>query len=177
MTLILLCGMVLGAVLYGPCRKAIRKLRKDDAKALDASEKAAMAKGYEKGKADALSVLAETDENAAIIEALGNGTLTQNLVKPITVADVKRWAEITGVDPAIPQQAWGYTSSYILGLYTQPHEDRRWTWADESLTRAGLSAVAESPRAAYRLYMSFKERAAAICEQLDEVDRIRKEES
>mgnify|MGYP000652015422 CR=1 FL=1 len=144
---ILMCGIALGGILRPVIRKAWRKWRKDEEATRTAEEKAQYAKGRAEGKADAISVLVDTDENAAIIEALGQWVL-----------------EPHGSIRARDEESCTYSLAY-------------WVWQDKSLKRAGLEAKGPTPRDAYKSYLAQREAAKAICEQLDELDRVRKEQA
>ena len=159
--MVLLCGAVIGAVAVKPIRKAWRKARKTEDSARDASEREAFEKGKVQGKAEALSVLCDTDENAAIIEALGAEVLYQHGVERLKSAVQEEFAK---------RMNYGYA---MWGTYVP---DRAWTWADPTFTRANLKATGPTPRDAYKSYLAQREAAKAICEQLDELDRVRKEQ-
>jgi len=166
MTTILLLGLALGLVLSPYVRKAFKRLRKNESEAQSTAEKEAFAKGREKGKMEALTVLAETDENAAIIEALGTGVLHQKLYGECNTEEAVRRAAMANESKRF---------YYSLNMYGIPHSDTSWHWSSAMLARASLTAVGATPRDAYRSYMAQRDAAKAICEQLDEVDRVRKE--
>lgn len=129
-------------------------------------EEKAFTEGKKKGYSEALEVLVETDENAAIIEAIGNNTLGCHGVKPLNTEEAIRAAIIQVQINS--QMAWM--------LYGGVYLERGWTWTNKKLTRAGLKATAPTPRGAYRSFLAQREAADAICAQLDELERVRKEQ-
>lgn len=172
MTLFLLmCGIAIGAIVRPLVRKAWKRWRKDEEATRTAEEKAQYAKGRAEGKADAISVLVDTDENAAIIEAMGQEVLVAYGVDPITHGDELQRAAM--MIEAESRYMWSFYEDYGKRLY----RNRGYRWNDATLTRAGLEAKGKTPRDAYKSYLAQREAAKAICEQLDELDRVRKEQA
>jgi hypothetical protein len=168
----LLIGLIFfaaGFVGRGMVRRFWKSWQKDEAKARSAEEKAAYKKGVAEGKDEALVALVETDENAAIIEAMGSEVLVAYGVDPITHGEDLQKAAIM-ID-AESRCMWSFYEDFGRRLY----RNRGYRWNDAKLQRAGLEAKGKTPREAYRSYVAQKAAADAICEQLDELDRVKAE--
>lgn len=146
--LILMLVFVAGVVL----RPSLKRIWRKTVRVADTPENFAEAerKAYERGKNEALVTLVETDENAAIIEALAQQKLVPTIVgRPI--------------DPL-------HLYPYRVGQAAL----EKWEYRDHSIIRANLKAEGKTPREAYRAYVSLKDVAAKVCEQLDEIERTKK---
>lgn len=175
--ILLTLAFLLGVYARPSLRKAWRKwngARESEIDRIDSEAKlaAAVRDAHAKGKAEALAILVETDENSAIITALGSGVLTQVGVQQVTTPqDADRiFRENAGRSAFIGLYHYmaAYTSS---GMYY----DREWQWNDGRLKRAGLTATDATPQGAYRQFKAMIPRAVAICAQLDAVEAAQKE--
>lgn len=100
---------------------------------------------YQDGYNAALAVLVETDDNAAIVEAIGTRVLR------------------------VVSMGYGYDEQNRI------REEFGWQWHDAKMQRANLLRSFKTPREAFTYYKSVRQQADAICEQLDAADTIRKD--
>lgn len=96
---------------------------------------------FAEGRESALEVLADTDENAAIIEWISTGKLAK-------------------LGEAFPHHTM---------RHEHDRPEQRWFVSDPTLRRANLNVEEPSPREAYRKALKLRGAALAICEQLDTI--------
>lgn len=125
--------------------------------------------GQKKGRAEALATLVETDENSAIIEALGLNVLRLKLVKRITTKQAMDTARQAMENASVSVGLYSYSGQYGFGLFL----GNEWVWDDERFLRAGVSTTAPTPQEAYRNFKNRLPRVISICAQLDAVEKER----
>jgi hypothetical protein len=161
---VLIVGGALGGYYVRPLfRRWWKRLDKDTEAKMDKLE----ALAYEKGMREALSVIVDTDENAAIVEAIGADILQQEGVRLVTAEEMVAAESMNALYRQMTFSFGGY------GHY----RERGWVWNDAKLKRASLTAKGSTPREAYKSYLAQRAAADAIGEQLDEVERIRNGEA
>lgn len=154
--LAVLIGIVIGA---GAAVIFLGATGKDDTDVPKPSKKADIE--YQRGYNAALAVLVDTDDNAAITEALGSGKIVPWVMYGDKTAPREQPAEKQA------QERWSYQSSWDIKLY--------WRYDDANLTKAGIAKSLPTPREALAYYKSVRQQADAICEQLDAAEALRKE--
>lgn len=110
---------------------------------------------FERGRLEGVEALCETEENAAIVQMICDGTL-----RPVV--------GYRGVSLA----------QHFGGHYSMSSNDARvavigWDIVDENCKRASLMLARENPRDCFRAYRSMRGPAKGICELLDDAERLR----